>query len=113
MELEAHYGLTRIQGADHSLRHQRDGRAGTTILHHHLNYRWTQSLSVMTTGRTELLEDGQRRLYRRGDPPGTTGRMQQRAEEAGVHRCKRRTRPRNLPGARQSAVQGSEADYLL
>ena len=61
-----HYGPTRIHQASYSLRHRRDGNAGTTILYHLRNCRRTHSLSVMTTGRTELLEHGHRSSYRRG-----------------------------------------------
>ena len=51
-----HHGPTRIHLADYSLRHQRDGNAGTAILYHLRIYRRAHSLSVMTTGRRELLE---------------------------------------------------------
>ncbi len=53
-----HYGPTLIHQADYSPHHQRDSRAGTTILCHLRIYRQTHSLPVMTTGRTELLEHG-------------------------------------------------------
>jgi hypothetical protein len=39
-----HYGPTQIHQAGHSPRHQRDGRAGTTIIHHLRIYRRTQPL---------------------------------------------------------------------
>ena len=43
-----------------------------------------------------LLEDGHRRRHRRGSRTllGTTGRMEQRADHAGLHRGKRTARPR-------------------
>ena len=68
--------------ADYSLRHRRDGNAGTTILYHHRIYRRQHSSSVMTAGRMELLEDGHRRRFRRGRRTfrGTTGRTEQRAD---------------------------------
>ena len=78
-----HYAPTRIHWADYSLCHRRDGSAGTTI-HYHLRIHRgrTQSLSVMTTGRRELLKHGHRRRIRRGRRtfPGTTGRTEQQAE---------------------------------
>ena len=52
--------------ADYSLRHRRDGNAGTTILYHLRNYRSLHSSSVITAVRRELLEDGHRRRIRRG-----------------------------------------------
>ncbi len=60
-----HYWPTRIHRAE-SLRHRRDRRSDTRILCHLRNYRWTQSLSVMTTGRPGLLEHGHRRSISRG-----------------------------------------------
>ncbi len=66
MELDEHGRQTQIHLANYSLRHRRDGRAGTTILFHLRNYRQTHSPSVMTTGRTELLEHGHHRRYCRG-----------------------------------------------
>ena len=45
-------------------RHRRGSTACTTRLNHHRNYRQTASLSVMTTGRAELLDDGPRKLTR-------------------------------------------------
>ena len=53
-----HHGPTRIHLADYSLRHRRDGNAGTTIRYHPRIYRRQHSSSVMTAGRRELLEDG-------------------------------------------------------
>jgi hypothetical protein len=61
-----HYGPTRIHQAGYSPRHRRDGIAGTTIIYHLRIYRWTLSLSVMTTGRLGLLEHGHRRRIRQG-----------------------------------------------
>jgi hypothetical protein len=71
-----HHGPTRIHLADYSLRHRRDGNAGTTILYHLRNRRRPHSSSGMTAGRRELLEDGHRRRFRRGRRTfrGTTGR---------------------------------------
>ena len=65
--------------ADYSLRHRRDGNAGTTILYHLRIYRRSHSSSVMTAGRRELLEDGHRRRFRRGRRTfrGTTGLTEQ------------------------------------
>ncbi len=51
------YGPTQIHWACLKLRHRRDDRAGTTILYHIRNYHRTHSQLVVTTGRTELLED--------------------------------------------------------
>ena len=48
------------------LRHRRDGNAGTAILYHLRNRRRPHSSSVMTAGRRELLEHGQRHRFRRG-----------------------------------------------
>ena len=45
-----HHGPTRTHQAGYSPRHRRDGIAGTMIRYHLRIYRWTQSLSVMTTG---------------------------------------------------------------
>ena len=77
-----HYGPTRIHVADYSLRHRRDGNAGTTMLYHPRICRRPHSSSVMTVGRRELLEDGHRRRFRRGRKTfqGTTGRTEQRAD---------------------------------
>ena len=61
-----HHGPTRIHMADYSLRHRRDGNAGTTILYQLRIYLRPQSSSVTTAGRRELLEDGHRRRFRRG-----------------------------------------------
>ena len=47
-------------------RHRRDDTAGTPGLNHHHNYRRTALIQVMTTGWTELLEDGHRHRRRRG-----------------------------------------------
>ena len=68
--------------ADYSLRHRRDGNAGTTMLYHPRICRRPHSSSVMTVGRRELLEDGHRRRFRRGRKTfqGTTGRTEQRAD---------------------------------
>ena len=68
--------------ADYSLRHQRDGNAGTTILYHLRICRRPHSSSMMTAGRPELLEDGHRRRFRRGRRTfrGTTGRTEQLAD---------------------------------
>ena len=71
--------------AEYSLRHRRDGNAGTTILYHLRICRRQQaqhSSSVMTAGRRELLEDGHSRRFRRGRRTfrGTTGRTEQRAD---------------------------------
>ena len=46
-----HHGPTRIHLADYSLRHRRDGNAGTTILYHPRIYRRPHSSSVMSAGR--------------------------------------------------------------
>ena len=46
-----HDGPTRIHVADYSLRHRRDGNAGTTILYHLRNRRRPHSSSGMTAGR--------------------------------------------------------------
>ena len=68
-----------------SLRHRRDGNAGTTILYHLRNYRRPHSSSVMTAGRRELLEDGhRRRAVLRVGPPG-------RATRRAAGRAARRT----------------------
>ena len=103
--------------ADYSVRHRRDGNAGTTILYHPRNYRRPHSSSVMTAGRRELLEDGHRRRFRRGRRTfrGTTGRTEQRVDGAGVHRGERTTRPRDYGSGptRQSDDRDSEPDYLL
>ena len=68
----------------YSPRHRRDGNAGTTILFQLRIYRLTHSQSVMTIGRTELLdsEHGHRRRIRWGRRtfPGITGRTEQRAD---------------------------------
>ena len=71
-----HHGPTRTHLADHSVRHRRDGNAGTTILYHLRNRRRPHSSSVMTAGRRELLEHGHRRRIRRSRRTfrGTTGR---------------------------------------
>ena len=68
--------------ADCSLRHRRDGSAGTTILYHLRIYRRPHSSLVMTAGRRDLLEHGRRRRIRRGRRTfrGTTDRTEQRAE---------------------------------
>ncbi len=63
---------------DFSLRHRRKSNAGTTILYHLRNYRRIHSLSVITTGQTELLEHGHAAATTRAagpaqDLPGTTG----------------------------------------
>ena len=63
--VQTHYWQTWIHQACYSPRHRRDCRAGTTILYHLHKHRQTHSLSVMTTGLTELLEHGHRRRYRR------------------------------------------------
>ena len=75
-------GPTRIHVADYSLRHRRDGNAGTTILYHLRINRRPYSSSVMTAGRRELLEDGHRRRIRRGRRTfrRTKSRTEQRAE---------------------------------
>ena len=77
-----HHGPTRIHLADYSLRHRRDGNAGTTILYHLRNRRRSHSSSWMTAGRRELLGDGHRRRFRRGRRTfrGTSGRTEQRAD---------------------------------
>ena len=53
-----HHGPTQIHLADYSLRHRREGSAGTTILYHLRIYRRPHSSSVMTAGRRELLSMG-------------------------------------------------------
>ena len=65
--------------ADYSLRHRRDGNAGTTILYHPRNYHRPHSSSVMTAGRRKLLH---RRYFRWGRRTfrGTTGRTEPRAD---------------------------------
>ena len=68
--------------ADYSLRHRRDGNAGTTVLYHLRNYRWTLSLSVIDYGPDGAvggwvpppLPPGQQ------DLSGTAGRMKQLAD---------------------------------
>ena len=79
MELDELSGRTL---AEYSLRHRRDGNAGTTILFHLRIYRRPHSSSVMIAGRRELLEDGHRRRFRRGRRTfrGTTGRTEQRVD---------------------------------
>jgi hypothetical protein len=48
---------------------------------HLSNYLRTHSLSVMTTGRTELLEHGYRRRYLRGSSPFRDyGQMEQQVD---------------------------------
>ena len=76
------HGPTRIHLADYSLRHWRDGNAGTTIVYHLRIYRRQHSSSVMTAGRRELLEHGHRRRFRRARWTfrGTMGRTEQRAD---------------------------------
>jgi hypothetical protein len=68
--------------ADWSLRHRRDGNAGTTILYHLRNRRRPHSSSVMTAGRRELFEHGQSRriLQSRSSFRGTTDRTEQLAD---------------------------------
>ena len=98
--------------AGYSLRHRRDGNAGTTILYHLHNRDRLHSSSVMTAGSRELLEDGHRRRIRRGrrTSRGTTGRTEQRADYAGVHRGKRTTRPRpSGAGRRVSPTTGTRS----
>ena len=68
-----HHGPTRIHMADYSLRHRRDGNAGTTILYHLRNCRRPHSSSVLTAGRRELLEHGHRDLPRDYGPDGAAG----------------------------------------
>ena len=51
-------GQTRIHLADYSLRHRRDGSAGTTILYHLHIYRRPHSSLGMTAGLRELLGMG-------------------------------------------------------
>ena len=101
---------TRIHMADYSLRHRRDGNAATTILYHPRICLRQYSSSVMTAGRRELLEDGLRCRFRRGSRTfrGTTGRMEQREDYAGVPRGERTTRLRERADDRDS-----EPDYLL
>ena len=81
MELDELSGCTTGR-LGHSLRHRRDGNAGTAILYHLRNCRRPHSSSVMTAGRWELLEDGHSRRIRRGRRTfrGTTGRTEQRAD---------------------------------
>ena len=67
-----HYGPTGIHWADYSPRNRRDGSAGTTMLYHLHIDSLAHSLSVMTTGRQELLEHGHRRRFRRGRRSGRT-----------------------------------------
>ena len=57
--------------ADYSLRHRRDGNAGTTILYHLRMCCRPHSSSVMTAGRRELLEHGHRRRIRRSNSVAT------------------------------------------
>jgi hypothetical protein len=59
-------GDIRLDTGSYSPRHLMDCIAGTTILYHPHIYRWTQSLSVMTTGLPGLLEYGHRRSIRWG-----------------------------------------------
>ena len=64
----------------------------------------------MTAGRRELLEDGHRRRLRQGRRTfrGTTGRTEQRADQAGVHRGERTTSPRDLRvQVREQAAAGA------
>ena len=77
-----HHGPTRRHLADYSLRHRRDGNAGTTILYHIRICRRPHSSSGMTAGRRELLGDGHHHRFRRGRRTfrGTTGRTEQRAD---------------------------------
>ena len=112
-----HHGQTRIHLADYSLRHRRDGNAGTTILYHLRIDRRQHSSAVMTAGRWELLEHGHYRRIRLGCRTfrGTTGRKEQRADYAGVHRGEQTTRSRDYGSGptRQSDDRDSEPDYLL
>ena len=112
-----HYGPTQIHLADYSLRHQRDGSAGTTILYHLRIYRRPHSSSSMTAGRRELLGMGTAAASAGAAGPSEglrAGRSSGRTE-AGVHRAERTTRPRDYRSGptRQSDDRDSESDYLL
>ena len=93
------------------------GSAGTTMLYHLRVCHWTHSLSVVTTGRLELLDHGHRRHIRRG-------RSSFRGLQAG--RSSERTKPEYTSASgrhdhatfrsgptRQSDDRDSEPDYLL
>ena len=96
--------------ADYSLRHRRDGNAGTTILYHLLNRRSPHSSSGMTSGRRELLGMGTAAASAGAAGPSQglrAGRSSGRTE-AGVPRGERTTRLRTRADDRDS-----EPDYLL
>jgi hypothetical protein len=96
MELDEQSGRTtgrrtrRIHLAGYSLRHRRDGSAGTTILFYLRIYHRPHWSSVMTAGRREPVLELQwsmargphRRRIRRGRKTfrGTTGQTEQRAD---------------------------------
>ena len=110
-------GPTQIPVADYSLRHRRDGNAGTTILYHPRIYRRGRphSSSVMTAGR--------RSCWRMGTAAASAGAARPSeglragrscGRTAGVHRGERTTRPRDYGSGptRQSDDRDSEPDYL-
>ena len=98
-------------------RRRRDGTEGTLRLNHHGNYHQTASLSVLTTGRGEQLEDGPRRRRRwsRKTRSGllragwSSGRGPERSS------VKRTELPRDLPGAgrRVSPMHGTRVPTNL
>ena len=111
------YGPTRIHLACYSLRRRRDGNADTTILYHlHIDRR-THSLSVMTTDRRELLEDGQRRRIRRGSRTFLglrAGRSSRQTKPEYTAAGRRHDHATFGSGpTRQSDDLDSEPDYLL
>jgi hypothetical protein len=99
-------------------RHRTDGTAGTTRLNHHSNYCRTASIQVMTTGRTELLEDGHRRRYRRGRMTSSVGLLRagwssgQTRPEKSCTNGKRTARPCDLPGAGRRVTRYSESEPI-
>ena len=108
--LGAHHGPTRIHFTDYSLRHRRDGNAGTTILYHlcisHRHY----SSSGMTAGRQKLLGMGTvaASAGAAGLSEGLRAGWSSGRTEAGVHRAERTTHLRERADDRDS-----EPDYLL
>ena len=112
-----HYGPTWIHWADYSLRHQRDGSTGTTMLYHLRIYCRTHSLSVMTTGRRSCWSMGTAAAsarvagpFRDYWPAGAAGGLSPSAPRQADGTT---TRPSWIGPTRQSNVRDSESDYLL
>ena len=110
------HGPTRIHLADYSLRHRRDGNAGTTILYHFRICLRPHSSSVMTAGRRvggwapPPLPPGPQDLPRDYGPDGAAGGLSRSTPWLANETT---TLPSGAGQTRQSDDRDSEPDYLL